>query len=237
MAAIAKRLKGGLGLLALALMVAACAPFAPAPEEPPDYMAWEAHQRDLAMLQAWSLDGRVALRTPDDAWSASLRWSQWVDYMDFRLRGTFGIGATRVRGDPGWVVIENSRGETWQTAEPERELALQTGWQVPLGMLRWWIIGLPYPDEEPAYLAVNGGGQLSELHQGGWTIEYDRYETVDGLALPGRITVDNELEGVTLRLRVSEWVLGDRTGGPDFAGVDSQQGAWAVIPGQDQPDE
>jgi len=194
------------GLLLL-LILGACAPMAPVPEGPPDEAAWQEHQRALMALQAWSLDGRVALRTEDDGWTASLRWSQWTDYMDFRLRGTFGIGTTRIRGSEDGMIIENSRGEVWETAHPEAELERQTGWRVPLGMLRWWMVGVPAPQGPAADKEIDALGRLIRLEQLGWEIHYEDYHEVAELTLPNRITVENE--SVRLRIRVRDWTVGD----------------------------
>ncbi|MCP1727360.1 outer membrane lipoprotein LolB [Natronospira proteinivora] len=194
------------GLFVL-LLLAGCARMAPVPEGPPDEAAWQEHQRALLALQAWSLDGRVALRSEDDGWTASLRWSQWTDYMDFRLRGTFGIGTTRIRGSEEGMIIENSRGDVWETAHPEVELERQTGWRVPLGMLRWWMVGMPAPQGPTADKEIDALGRLVQLEQLGWEIHYEDYGDVGELMLPHRITVENE--SVRLRIRVRDWTVGD----------------------------
>jgi len=210
------RLRVAFMLMLLAGMVA-CARGPVLPDEPPDEAAWEEHRQSLLALQAWSLDGRVALRTADDGWTASLRWSQWTDYMDFRLRGTFGIGTTRIYGEPDWMIIENSRGDVWETASPEVDLARETGWEVPLGMLRWWMIGLPAPEESTTVRLVDGSGHLVKLEQAGWIIHYENYDQQEGLALPGRITVESD--DVRLRLRIRDWVIGDETETPPHLDV------------------
>lgn len=199
--------RGLIPALMLVLGLTACAPLPHLPDEAPDEAAWEAHRERLERLQAWSLDGRAALRAPDDGWTASLQWSQWVDYMDFRLRGSFGIGTTRVRGSQDWMVIETSRGEVWETAHPEVELERQTGWRVPLAMLRWWMVGLPAPEEEPEERIVDGSGHLAYLEQGGWSVYYEDYSEYEGLMLPGRITVEND--DLRLRIRIRDWLLGE----------------------------
>jgi len=194
-------------LLISFFLLAACASVSPTPEGPPDEEAWMEHRRALLAMQSWTLDGRAALRTDDDGWTASLRWSQWADYMDFRLRGTFGIGTTRVRGSQDWMIIENNRGEVWETAFPEAELERLTGWQVPLGMLRWWMVGVPAPQGPAADKSIDAEGRLIHLEQLGWRVDYEDYSPVgeSALPMPGRITVENE--EVRLRIRIRDWSL------------------------------
>lgn len=193
----------------LAVVLSACSSRPRLPDEAADEAAWVEHSRQLAQVQAWSLDGRVALRTEDDGWTASLRWSQWSDFMEFRLRGSFGVGSTRVRGTPERMVVENSRGESWTTTDPEAELALETGWRVPLSSLRWWMIGLPAPGSEPETRRVNGDGHLVLLEQDGWSIYYEDYAVREGVALPGKLLIESE--GIELRVRIRDWVVGARS--------------------------
>ncbi len=199
--------RGLIPALVLLIGLSACTRLPHLPDEPADEAAWQVHSEQLQRLQAWSLDGRVALRAPDDGWTASLQWSQWVDYMDFRLRGTFGIGTTRVRGSQDWMIIETSRGDVWETAHPEVELERLTGWRVPLAMLRWWMVGLPAPNEAPEERVVDGDGHLAYLEQGDWRVYYEDYAEYEGQMLPGRITVENE--EVRLRIRIRDWLLGE----------------------------
>lgn len=192
----------------LAGILTACATGPQRPDEAPDYMAWADRSLTLTGIQAWSMEGRVALRTEDDGWTASLSWSQWRDFMEFHLRGSFGIGSTRVHGTTDRIVIENGRGETWASTDPSADLARETGWEVPLASLRWWMIGLPAPDSRPSEEVVDGQGRLVYLRQNGWEIEYSAYREEDGLMLPEKVRVESD--EVRLRIHVRNWVVGER---------------------------
>lgn len=198
----------------LACLVVACASGPQRQDEAPDYMAWTDRSLTLAAIQAWSMEGRVALRTDDDGWTASLNWSQWRDFMEFHLRGSFGIGSTRVHGTTDRIVIENSRGETWTSMDPAGDLARETGWEVPLASLRWWMIGLPAPGSWATEEVVDGQGRLLYLRQDGWEIEYSAYREENGLMLPERIRVESD--EVRLRIHVRSWVVGERAGAAEL---------------------
>jgi outer membrane lipoprotein LolB len=190
------------------LLLGGCAGMRPDPG-PPDAEAWQNHRLGLAEVDHWTLEGRAALRTADDGWSASLRWSQAGTWMDFRLRGPIGMGTTRMRGDSDWMLIENSRGEVWGTSDPVRELEAQTGWRIPLDHLRWWIIGLPAPDG-PADKRVDSEGRLAWMEQAGWRIDYGNYGPVEHYMLPERVTVENGQ--MRLRVVIRSWVLDEEPG-------------------------
>lgn len=197
-------------------ILTACAGGPPHRDEAPDYLAWADRSLTLAAIQAWSMEGRVALRTDDDGWTASLTWSQWRDFMEFHLRGSFGIGSTRVRGTTDRIVIENSRGETWTSTDPSADLARETGWEVPLASLRWWMIGLPAPDSRPAEEVVDGQGRLVYLRQDGWEIEYSAYREENGLMLPEKVRVESD--EARLRIHVRSWVVGERAASAELRG-------------------
>ena len=84
---------------------------------------------------------------------------------------------------------------------PEALLEREAGWSVPLAGLRYWIVGAPAPDGAVSTLELDGQGRLARLEQAGWTVIYERYGALDGLALPGRIRFSNESVEATVVVR------------------------------------
>ena len=199
-----RMLQRAMVLLALLLVLAGCARLPALPEEPADEQAWAERQVLLSAIEHWRVDGRVAVMADDEGWSATLRWEQDGEIMDFLIRGPMGTGTTRIQGDADWMVVEDSSGDRWGSRDPAAELEARTGWRVPLRKLRWWMLGLPDPGEE-AELDIDGDGRLVRLQQAGWTIHYDRYEARDGVILPGRINVEND--AVRVRIVARDWQL------------------------------
>lgn len=191
-------------LLILLSVVAGCARLPALPEEPADEQAWAERRVVLAALEHWQVEGRVAVMAGDEGWSASLRWEQDGEFMDFLIRGPMGTGTTRIQGDANWMVVEDSSGDRWGSRDPAAELEARTGWRVPLTKLRWWMLGLPDPGVD-AQTDVDGAGRLVRLRQAGWTIHYDRYEEREGVILPGRINVESE--DVRVRIVARDWQL------------------------------
>jgi outer membrane lipoprotein LolB len=71
--------------------------------------------------------------------------------------------------------------------------------------LRYWVRGLPVPDTE-ATRVLDESGQLSRLEQSGWVINYQRYQLVEGAAVPSKLQLARD--DISVRLVINEWQLG-----------------------------
>ena len=92
-------------------------------------------------------------------------------------------------------------GRRASAASPEALLEREIGWSVPLQGLRYWIVGIPVPDGAPSKLEFDDFGRLARLEQAGWTVVYERYDTVNGLSLPERIRFSNASVDATVIVR------------------------------------
>ncbi|MDY6798258.1 MAG: lipoprotein insertase outer membrane protein LolB [Pseudomonadota bacterium] len=195
-------------LLVIALAGCASLRVEPLPEgltdQPPE--GWARRQQQVAQLTHWDLSGKIAVRQPSDSGSGVINhWKQRGDYYDLSLASAFlGMGATRLKGVPGYMQLTLSDGETYQSADPEALLKAATGWELPLNGLIWWVRGLP----EPGYdfrLLFDEQGRLASIRQHGWDIRYDRWHNfMDSYPrLPARITA---LKGERrVRLVITRW--------------------------------
>lgn len=189
-------------LLLAAAMLAGCAT---PPELGSDPRAqWESRRRRLAALGTFAFSGRLALRTPEHALNARLRWRQRGDEYRVRLGGPLGEAAFELRGGAGAVELR-SGDEVHRADSPESLLRERTGWSFPLQGLRYWVLGITAPGEALAALELDREGRPAHLVQSGWRIVYRRYASVQDLSLPARLDLDRgRLE---VRLVVSRWTL------------------------------
>ncbi|SDR70597.1 outer membrane lipoprotein LolB [Halopseudomonas litoralis] len=167
-----------------------------------DPAAWQAHRSLVAPITDWTLQGKLGVRAPGESGSGTLSWLQQQDYYDIRLSGPLGRGATRIQGSDAGVTLEIA-GQPPATADSaDTLLEQQIGWRLPVEHLLWWVRGLPAPDS-PSRLQLNPDSQLARLAQAGWTVEYSRYQQVDGVPLPQRL----QLSGydVLLTLVITRW--------------------------------
>lgn len=152
----------------------------------------------------WVMEGRAGLEAGGEAGSASLQWSQSAARYQLTMQGTLGIGSLDLRRDNDEVVLRTGDGETYVARDARELLQAVTGMDWPVEILRFWITGHAAPWLS-GQVRINTSGQLVELRQNGWIVQYGRYQAVDGYQLPGRIWAEGE--GSKVRLVVRSWTI------------------------------
>jgi len=166
--------------------------------------AWRLHQQTLQGLHSWGLEGRIAIQTEHDGLNANFFWRQWDDNYHIRLSGPFGFGALILAGNPDGVALR-SRGKTvLHRGDAELLFFRQTGVQLPIKSLRYWVRGIPQRGVE-AEIVLDSQGRLKELQQSGWQIHYKRYTRYRGVVLPAKLFLDNRQ--LKVRLVIDRWGL------------------------------
>ncbi|MCX2523826.1 lipoprotein insertase outer membrane protein LolB [Larsenimonas rhizosphaerae] len=176
-----------LPLITLVALLAGCATQAPGPNGTRHVGDWKNQQTTLDELDTWKLAGKVGLRAPDTHQSANLDWTQQASHYRLLLTGPFGAGRTVLDGQPGQVTLTNGDGE-FSAPTPEALMQERLGWSLPVSSLDHWIKARPAPGSE-SHIERDDLGFPATLSQAGWVITYKRWTLVDGLWLPGRITM------------------------------------------------
>jgi len=183
------------GLLAV-LLLAGCTT-TPAPRS----------STSAATLSAWQFNGRVSLTRGEEGWHAGLHWQEQAGSFYLRVSGPLGQGGFQLNGDARGVVLVDADGQTFAAQDADALLVQVTGWELPVSGLRHWIRGLPEPAAGEAQANRDEAGQLRRLEQSGWTINYERYQVVDGVSLPAKLRLVRE--DVAVRIVIDQWQLGN----------------------------
>lgn len=183
-------------------LLTGCAVRPPAPLEGDTRVLDVAEWAAPARPQHWTLNGRAALKTSEEAGSASVRWTQSAVEYQLTLRGTLGAGNVDLQRNPDGVILQTGDGSTYVADSARELLRAVTGVDWPVEILRFWVTGHAAP-WLPGQVRVDEAGQLIELRQNGWVIQYDRYQRIDGYQLPGRIWAESRHS--SLRLAVRDW--------------------------------
>jgi len=174
-----------------ALLLAALSGCAAIPERPPvgdRDAAWSARTQALGPVDSWEIRGRIALRTADEGWQASLLWLRAKDRHDIDLAGPLGSGHVRLRQDASGAELRDSARQILRDTSAENLLMRATGWQLPVNGLGYWVRGLPAPGAVSAP-DLDEWGRLRTLRQLGWQVEFLGYENVDSLELPSKLFI------------------------------------------------
>lgn len=166
--------------------------------------AQQTEQR-LSQINHWQLRGAIAVKTPKKAFTASISWQQKLGkrYL-INIMGPLSVGATRLSGRPGLVVLQQANAKPIQASSPEQLLQQNAGWSLPVSNLYYWIRGLPAPGAVQAK-QFDRYGHLKTLQQQGWSIQYLRYTGVGRYDLPSKLEMRRQ--GVFVKLIVSSWQL------------------------------
>jgi outer membrane lipoprotein LolB len=160
--------------------------------------SWEQRAMDLQKAASWQLDGRAAVAVGTQGWQATLNWREQGATADVHLSGPFGVGALTLKRTAEGLSLNGAPPSDAVLAQLQDKL----GFELPLDQLRFWLLGIPDPGS--AFdLKRNDQDRASQLTQGDWSIDYDRYMPVDGDWLPAHLVLTRE--GVRVRIAVDRW--------------------------------
>ncbi len=184
------------------LLLAGCAGPALVPVASPE-RTWQQRAAVLATIRAWELAGRVSITDGNAAWHLKLFWHQRPEGFTMNLAGPFGAGAVQLAGDAHGVTLRDADGNRWQAKDADQLLWQHTGIYMPVGGLRYWIRGLPTPDQDVRDMELDAAGRLARLRQHGWEIRFREYRPVAGLELPHSLLVRRG--EIAVRVVIDRW--------------------------------
>ena len=165
---------------------------------------WQQRQQQLGAIAAFAMKGRLGLKTPDDAWSASIQWAQKEALYKMRIIAPLGQGTYELTGGNGQVSLLTAEDETYQADDPDTLMQGTLGWSVPVTGMRYWIIGLPDPEAGTERLLLDEFGRIEQLQQDGWSVEISRYQDYQQYQLPAKIEMINQ--DLKVRIVIKDWV-------------------------------
>jgi len=188
--------------LALALLLSACTSPALKPVDDPQ-ATWQQRSQWLEGVSHWDIEGRIAIRSYDQAVNANLHWKQDGDIFAIEITGPLGQGGVSLNGAPGTARLIS--GEVNEMASDAQELLFtHTGYVVPIDALKYWIRGLPQPDSGSQH-SLDGQGRLAQLSQDHWKVRFRSYEEYESHSLPNKVFVDNHQ--LSVRIVIDKWSL------------------------------
>jgi outer membrane lipoprotein LolB len=174
-------------LYLLFVLVAGCAGL---DQREPTSAGWQAHSQQLALLQEWTANGKLAVRTADAAESAGMLWQQHDEDTHLQLSGPLGVGATTIYSDGQRLDIRQGDEHLTLDISTPDAILLNTGWDLPLLALTHWLKGLPSPYSEVQQLKLDPQTELLQsLQQDDWEVHYEKYEQFQEFTLPTQLQI------------------------------------------------
>lgn len=182
------------------LILSSCATVPPS--EPGVKMPWKKRETTLTKIHSWNLSGKIGVVTAKDSGSANVKWLQQQNSYTLTLFGPLGAGGMTLKGRPGAVSLRLSNGKTLTAASPEKLLAQNWGFDIPVSYMNYWIRGVPVPSL-PANTKFDQYNRLTSLSQSGYNIQYQGYTKTSSADLPNRISISSS--NIKVKIIVYSW--------------------------------
>ncbi|MCY4015480.1 MAG: lipoprotein insertase outer membrane protein LolB [Gammaproteobacteria bacterium] len=151
------------------------------------------------------LRGKIAVRGPGDAFSASFDWIQTGDAFDIELWGPLGQGRVHLRGDGARLTVTNARGTTTSGIGAEPLMASALGWSVPIAALPYWVRGRYDPRSVVSGEYRGADGTLAGFQQLGWVVEVSRWRESALGPVPARVVATQRERRIVIVCK--EWLI------------------------------
>jgi outer membrane lipoprotein LolB len=169
-----------------------------------DSLSWQEHSSHMQQLSHWTARGKLALRSSERAEAATILWQQQGLSTRLHLSGPIGVGATIITSDGRQMEVRQGEElKTFDISTPDA-IALNTGWDLPLHALPYWLKGIPTPDSPVQLLELDPDRDLlRKLQQDDWEIHYEQYEAFNNLTLPTRLRIQRG--DTSARMIIRKW--------------------------------
>lgn len=196
-------------VLCLALLSSGCSFFnrnAPLAAENKTISAEKRHQQIQAM-QNWQVSGAIGITVNNKTDMASFTWTQQGNRYEFQTFGPLNIAGIRIAGRPGNVVLYKNANQRIFAHTPEKLMQRELGWSLPLQNIHYWGRGIAAPGVD-AKAQYDAFGHITTLQQQGWTIQYLRYQGVEGMDLPRTVVIQHR--NLRIKIAFKRWSVNKR---------------------------
>lgn len=154
-------------------------------------------------LSSWELSGAIAAKNSKKGWTASINWlQQGANHYQIRLFGPLG-GGTVIIEKKGAIISYRDGSKRITSNNASQLLQKQTGTQLPVANLYYWVRGIPAPSAVSA-THYDNQHHLISFHQAGFEVDYPAFTMVNGMNLPSKIRLEGQ--GVLIKLVIKQWI-------------------------------
>jgi len=169
--------------------------------------AWQKRQAYVKTKQAWNLNSKVALRYGEENVSFRLNWLQQpaFNYVMQIFNPLTGAMIARLSRKSGGVSLLADDGQIYRDTDEERLLLKQSGLNLPVKGMQFWVRGIPSPKHKVDVLQLDAYGRPQVLQQAGWKIKYSRYANNNYNAMPNRVVLVRGKDNLYVKMIAKKW--------------------------------
>lgn len=158
----------------------------------------------IGSVEQWRLLGRISLDDGDQGGSGKLQWDVTASLSTIDFHGAMGRGAWHLEIGRDSAILKEASGNEYRAPGVDQLIQQQMGWPVPVDALKWWVRGLAAPGSIQEK-QLDDRGLLIGLAQFDWQIDFNRYSSDSGVAMPTRL--DARRENYRVKLAISHWQI------------------------------
>ncbi|GIU31032.1 lipoprotein insertase outer membrane protein LolB [Shewanella schlegeliana] len=158
----------------------------------------------VQQADAWEMQGKLAVRTPQDKFSTNLYWLHSPDRDELKLTTMLGTTVLSLSNHAGNATLEVD-GKTYTDSDPQRLLTRVSGWSIPIESLPLWITGqLTVGDKLMAKDAQGRPAKLVNSEQfPPWEVDFKSWQEQSGAEVPRLLNLQRG--DVRLKLQLNQW--------------------------------
>ncbi|MCO4837400.1 MAG: outer membrane lipoprotein LolB [Oceanospirillaceae bacterium] len=201
-----KRIRGCKSLIRITLLgltslgITACSSIVSQSHQPIEktnvYSPFSYKQQQLEQLVQWDVEGKIAAYVDNKNNSGLMTWRQRGDEFDLLINGPLGSGQLRIEGQPDLVIATSNKNQVASNTV-ENLFEQEFGWPFPMHELRYWVRGIPKPNDV-AKISLNSQGNARVIEQAGWHVTFHSYNNI---AVPTSIQ-ENTLTSLTMPKKI-----------------------------------
>ena len=169
---------------------------------PGNKAAYQARADQLVSIHKWNFVGKLSLDDGEQGGSGRLQWDVKHERSELDFHGAMGRGAWHLQISPEGAILKEADGTEQTAAGVNALIQDRMGWPIPVDALQWWVRGLAAPGVV-ADEVLDPDGLLLSLEQFGWSVDFNRYDSVAGVAMPVRLDVGRG--SYRMKLAISRW--------------------------------
>lgn len=157
----------------------------------------------VSQTQAWEMQGKLAVKTPNNKFSTNLYWLHTPDSNELKLTTMLGTTVLSLTTQHGIARLEVD-GKIYEHHDAQELLTEITGWSIPVDSLPLWITGQTDIDDK----IISQDQQLRpqvllSSSDTPWRVEFKSWQQQSGAQLPRLLQLTKDQ--LRLKIQISQW--------------------------------